>query len=298
MGKKVIDEGAPAYMAQYTALMTILLAFFILLNTLTQEQDAGFKAGIGDVKNAFGINGGLGLFQFSYVGNGAANPVATKRKNRTDNKEIGFEKKLLTSGGGAGNTDVDFDKDTMGEYLRLKIGYDFSYPHDADRIPDDMRDYLTKIGMGIQMFNYNISIRCYSMENEDMEKRFVLAYKRAVRIMNFLHRYCHIDYGRMLASGTGTDNYFQNVIENRSKKAEKNEGESPDAREKVDLSETNVKETADVQNSGDQKKDGGGRKSEPLGEKTETEERKDFEGKQGTFFYVFFKNTSKNVKTQ
>ena len=59
MGKKRKEELAPAYMGLYSSLMILLLAFFILLNSMATVQEAGFKAGIGKVQNAFGWKGGV-----------------------------------------------------------------------------------------------------------------------------------------------------------------------------------------------------------------------------------------------
>ena len=51
MGKKKDEGGAPAYMGLFTALMTVLLAFFILLVAMADTQDAGFYKGIGSVNH-------------------------------------------------------------------------------------------------------------------------------------------------------------------------------------------------------------------------------------------------------
>ena len=56
--------GAPAYMAQYTALMTILLAFFILLLTMGQDKVSQFKEGVGQIKNLVELTGGSGVLNF------------------------------------------------------------------------------------------------------------------------------------------------------------------------------------------------------------------------------------------
>jgi outer membrane protein OmpA-like peptidoglycan-associated protein len=56
--------GAPAYMAQYAALMTILLAFFILLLTMGREKVAEFKDGTGMIRNLVKLTGGSGVMDF------------------------------------------------------------------------------------------------------------------------------------------------------------------------------------------------------------------------------------------
>ena len=68
MGKefeKPKEELAPAYFVQYSALWCIMLAFFVLLLTLGTSQSGGNKAGVGEIRDAFGATGGLGLMAFA-----------------------------------------------------------------------------------------------------------------------------------------------------------------------------------------------------------------------------------------
>jgi len=146
MGKKVVDVGAPAYMAQYTALMTLLLAFFILLNTMQDEQESGFNEGIGDVKNAFGSSGGFGLFQFTYYGKGGGNPP--NPKTASDNAtQAGFDESLVKGSGGTGNTGVDTKDSSSGKYVVIKMPYSFA--KDDYVITGDMSDYLKRFATGM-----------------------------------------------------------------------------------------------------------------------------------------------------
>ncbi len=57
-------KGAPAYMGQFASLMTILLAFFIVMLTLGQNRVARFRVGYGQIRNIFGRQGGTGVLEF------------------------------------------------------------------------------------------------------------------------------------------------------------------------------------------------------------------------------------------
>lgn len=57
-------RGAPAYMGQFAALMTILLAFFIIMLTFGQDRVAQFKVGVGEIQNVIGLTGGSGVMSF------------------------------------------------------------------------------------------------------------------------------------------------------------------------------------------------------------------------------------------
>lgn len=68
MGKKVEppkEEKAPAYFVQYSSLWCIMLGFFVMLLSLGNTQMVPGADGIGEVRDAFGKGGGLGLLPFS-----------------------------------------------------------------------------------------------------------------------------------------------------------------------------------------------------------------------------------------
>ncbi len=59
---KVVE--APAYMGQFASLMTILLAFFIIMLSLGQNRSSQYKKGVGKIRNLGGIAGGTGVLEF------------------------------------------------------------------------------------------------------------------------------------------------------------------------------------------------------------------------------------------
>jgi flagellar motor protein MotB len=207
MPTKIIirDEGAPAYMAQYTALMTILLAFFVFMSTMSNQQASGFKAGLGDVQNAFGIEGGCGLMNFTLFGKGGAhapNPA------ETDAKFQGIHDNLLKSGSpGAGDTDIQVDDAGQSKYLRIKVPFDF--PRFSSKISDQMRNYLRETGVGFALFDYKIQIRSFAEDSGDDSADRLLAIKRSIQIMRCLNQISGVPLSRMEASGCSSDRYFQ-----------------------------------------------------------------------------------------
>lgn len=68
MGKKVEppkEELAPAYFTLYSALWCIMLGFFVMLLSLGNTQMGPGSDGVGQVRDAFGNAGGLGLLPFA-----------------------------------------------------------------------------------------------------------------------------------------------------------------------------------------------------------------------------------------
>ena len=63
--KRPKEELAPAYFVQYSALWCIMLGFFVLLLSLGESQTGPGEAGVGAIRDSFGVSGGLGLLPFS-----------------------------------------------------------------------------------------------------------------------------------------------------------------------------------------------------------------------------------------
>ncbi|MDF7800934.1 hypothetical protein P4C99_15770 [Pontiellaceae bacterium B1224] len=68
MGRKVKkpkEELAPSYFVQFAALWCILLGFFVMLLSLGSTQMGPGADGLGEVRDAFGSTGGLGLLPYA-----------------------------------------------------------------------------------------------------------------------------------------------------------------------------------------------------------------------------------------
>ncbi len=201
--KKIVDVGAPLYMGAYTALMTILLAFFIMLNSLTQTKKGGGHEGLGAIQNAFGVEGGFGLFQFTFWGKGgshAPNP-ADAEKN-----EAGVHAGLTEGSGGTGDTEMDAKAAKIDKYIRAKLPVEFA-PF-SDKLTQKSMDELKRMGIGLALFNYKIFIRVYCGEYGEDSKDSMLALRRAAQIMRALNWTANVPYDNMRAAGYSSIRYF------------------------------------------------------------------------------------------
>lgn len=200
--KRVMD-GAPPYMGQYASLMILLLAFFIVLVSFSTIQEAGLKAGIGDIKNAFGLSGGYGIFDYAFIGKGvgyAPNPT-------NDNLgEDGVENKLMMGEGGQGDTSLDIKEPDQTKYIRFKMKNQFETG--SDKLTKDMQEELRQIGIGVILGGYKIQIRCFSMESGDPDKNKSLALSRAAQVMRSLEKNGGVPYDKMECIGYSNDQYF------------------------------------------------------------------------------------------
>lgn len=203
MKKKILD-GQPLYMGQYTALMIILLAFFILLQTMSSVKEGGFKEGIGNVKNAFGLSGGMGMFEFVIPFKGGArtpNPVGTGNQDKQ-----GIHDNLVKGEGGTGNTEAKVNNQPIGRYLEVKIPIKFE--KFTTHLSPEGNAALDKFKVGFILYNYSITVKCYANEFKDRDKDNHLAMQRAANIMRYIHQTAAVPYSRLKAQGNSSLRYY------------------------------------------------------------------------------------------
>ncbi|MCJ8328944.1 MAG: OmpA family protein [Lentisphaeria bacterium] len=202
MAKQKKQEGAPAYMALFCGLMTILLAFFILLNTMTEEQESGYNKGMGMVRNSFGLKGGFGLLKYMKVVQGLRNdnPEQTEGTWGTEDKKIKGE-------GGTGNSDQTVEEHPLDNYIRVEVKYKFD--KGSYNVKPDLASYLDSIGTNFSIFDYKLNIRVYTGDFEGENENRELAMKRAIRIMMYLNGRNGVSLNNMRAVGYTHYRYFR-----------------------------------------------------------------------------------------
>ena len=207
MGKKKDEGGAPAYMGLFTSLMTVLLAFFILLVAMADTQDAGFYKGIGSVRNSLGITGGYGLMEFAkYAGNKGVLGV----NESVEEVEDGERQKLNIDEGerGVGTVDIeDVKEDDKGYYISVFIPHLFERGSAKILRDSTLADYLRKMAIGFLNVKDTITIRSYAADGGSKEANQSLATKRSNAIMRYMQRY-GMDYNRLVGVGYSHDRYF------------------------------------------------------------------------------------------
>jgi len=212
--KRAKPEGSPQYMGLFTSLMTVLLAFFIILNSMADVQESGFNSGIGDVKNAFGLTGGVGIMKFNLriVGNGVIKEAA---EHMDPYGEVGFHEETMKGEGGPGNIDQPIEDFNKAIYLRIKIPYKFQ--KGSYSISTEMAGFFDLVGMGFELFDLKFDVRVFCKENrldktipkiEAIKADETLAIKRAFFILLYMQQDSGISYQKMNAIGYGNTRYF------------------------------------------------------------------------------------------
>ncbi|MCM8535178.1 MAG: OmpA family protein [Lentisphaeraceae bacterium] len=208
MAKKQDEGGAPAYMGLFTSLMTVMLAFFILLVAMADSQDAGFYKGIGSVRNALGITGGYGLMNFAKY----AGEQGMLASEDGEGEELGENEKptLMSVEGdrGVGTVDIEDVKEVdNGHYISVFIPHLFDRGSAVIRGSSSLADYLRKMSIGFLNVKDSITIRTFSNDADSFENNQILATKRANAIMKFMKNN-GLGYERLSAVGYANERYF------------------------------------------------------------------------------------------
>ncbi len=206
MGKKPDEGGAPAYMGLFTSLMTVLLAFFILMVSMADSQDAGFYHGVGSVQNTYGVKGGLGVMNFARkAGDKGMLGVSEENEDTNATKQLLFEPE---GDGGLGTVDVDgINEVEKGVYISVFIPHTFEKGSTRLDPNSKLADYLKKMSIGFLSVKEDIVIRTYAEDGGNKTENQLLATKRANSIMKFLHSK-GISYSRLTSTGYNYDRYF------------------------------------------------------------------------------------------
>ena len=181
--KEEPKKGAPAFMATFADLMTLLLVFFILLNVYAREKQHGLLASMsGAFSSAFHSKLGQGgLLDGSEA-------VHEEEAPRTDFRftEDGKEDETRHRRSG---TEVEM-KRSKAEALKAQrereIGSIFSFPHGSDEIPPRGRKYLDrKVRELDSRRSLMVSILTKASFNESITP-MELAYRRARAIIRYM----------------------------------------------------------------------------------------------------------------
>lgn len=207
--KKRILDGQPPYMAQYSGLMIILLAFFIVMQSLSAVKQSGYQTGVGDVKNAFGINGGLGIFAFVVSAHGGS---STPNPAGNNPSKVGIHENLVKGEGGSGNTEAATKSHELGQYLQVTIPIVFEKYKTS--LSATERQKLDTFKVGFILYDYRIMVKCFANDYRDKEKDNHLAMQRAANIMRYINESAQIPYSRLEALGNSSIRYYSNIDAN------------------------------------------------------------------------------------
>lgn len=203
------EEGAPAHVGLFAGLMTIMLAFFILITSMASQKDPDSAAGeLDEVQGAFGMRGGFGVMQYSRILHGGSRLTPSDDSEQEDGDG---EDRLRQGAGGDGNTDSQYDSYKRGHYVSVRVPHKFKAG--SFSVPNELASYLQVTGTGFAMFDYVLNVRCYAGDTGKPTQDHELAAKRAAAVVRYLHQGCAIPYSRMRAAGYASRRYFPRAVD-------------------------------------------------------------------------------------
>lgn len=211
------EDGAPAYMAQFTALMTILLAFFICMLTMGQQKASQYKKqGYGFIKNAFGAKGGLGLM--GYWRTVQKNfPKVPESVPEDDDGMQAYVKGAFTSG--AFDAEEISRTDVQNRGYSIRIITPVIFDKDSAALSIESRKYLERVG-GIlsNMDEHMLTVSCYQSTGNPVKDRLIAA-KRAAVVVRYLQDRCNVPPGRLRGIGYAHSKYLGDLGDNMKNQA-------------------------------------------------------------------------------
>jgi chemotaxis protein MotB len=203
------EEGAPAYMAQFTALMTILLAFFICMLSLGSTREAEYKDGIGNVRDAFGVSGGLGLLPYW--------KAIMNRYPKIDADSEEVKRNLIGYRRGTFQSDILSLSQAIRGRLRqqhrsVRIMTPIRFAVGSAVLDADARAYLSSLGQVVfAMRNCQLAICCYAPD--DAQGTITLSAMRAAAVSRYLAAACGLPQSSLSGIGYAHTKYLGELDE-------------------------------------------------------------------------------------
>ncbi len=209
--KKYISVGAPLWMSQFTAVMLILIVFFMILCTMANEQAAGMKAGdgMGAVRqlNALGIFVGTGTFRFG--NHGQAKSFAPNPGSQATDAPPGVHIDLVKGSGGIGNTDLKMGQQQDIKYLSLPIPSEF--PLGSAVLTQQLKEEIRRMAIALSTETEPIIVKCFTSEDADA-KNASLALARAEALATEMSRFGGIPLSNLKCVGYSDYRYLGNSL--------------------------------------------------------------------------------------
>ena len=203
------EEKAPAYMTMYSALWCIMLAFFVVLMTLGRQKSDKYKKGIGAVKNAFGVRGGMGMMEYwrkASDGQGDNNPNPPDEQEEGD--VVGHFKGMLWKEGLSNVSILKTEFDDRG--ISITIDTPIEFVTNSAVLGREACAFLSRMGgVFYNMPGFEITVQDLTMREKDTDDRnLLLAIERASAVTRYLQDEARIPADRIIAVGFSNRKYL------------------------------------------------------------------------------------------
>ncbi len=195
------EQGAPAWMATFSDMATLLLTFFILLLSFATMDIVKFRDAMGSIQQALGFMP-VGTGMFNQSRRPATYDLPVKKAAGGVSIQLTNEMEEMIEDRGL-QEDIDIESTPRGVILRVK-GRLFFNPGDASLKPDAY-PVLDKIAEMIKKFPYRVSIEGHTdnipIKNSKYASNWELSMARALSVLQFLTKSKGIDPKKLSIAG-------------------------------------------------------------------------------------------------
>jgi chemotaxis protein MotB len=206
------EEGAPAWMATFSDMATLLLTFFVLLLSFANLDVENFRMALGSVKQALGVQMEADG-SFEGLSSSPADPVIQISDSRSRSKKVRRDRDLATQvamlqrfihGRGMGRQ-IEVEGTPRGIVLRIKELV--LYRSGSDELTPESTEVLRLVGEVFDAFEGNLIIEGHTdnrpINSERFPSNWELSTARSTAVLRFFIREKHIDVRRVGIAGYG-----------------------------------------------------------------------------------------------
>ncbi len=214
------EEGAPAWMATFADLATLLMTFFVLLLSFASMDVVKFRQMAGSVKDAFGTQvESPGVFEEK--SDTAVTIQLSEEENRTiDMMQMGEQiRKTVEDQGLEGKTDIKVDDSGV----ILTVDGTFMFDGGSAKLKPEFEKFLADIAKIIEENNYPLAIEGHSdnipIKSPIYPSNWELSSARATAVLRYLIEKYKVPPNRLMAVGYSDTRPLvpNNSPENRAK---------------------------------------------------------------------------------
>jgi chemotaxis protein MotB len=198
------EGGAPAWMATFADMMSLLLTFFVLLLSFAEMDIVKFRDAMGSINQALGfMPSGRGMFQHTSSPAPFEDPMATSVSKSANDEIMEALKELIAKNGL--KEDVEVEDSDRGVILRVR-GRMFFNAGSAD-LKYESQPVLEKIADLMKKFPSKVSIEGHTdnipMSAGKYSSNWEISTARAYAALRFLQERGKIDAARINIAGFG-----------------------------------------------------------------------------------------------
>jgi chemotaxis protein MotB len=185
--KQEAAAGSPGWLVLYTSLIVILVAFFVLLNSMALQDQESVKKAIGSLRGSFGVLSGGFKTSTSKEPTLDFSSMEIEKNKQTVNS---FMQKVIELFRLVDVHRINVEKE--GTNIRINIPSNILFVRDSAQIQETSKPILDKFTQELRKIDSLISIAGHTsdsvVQTVEFPSNWELSIKRAVRIAEFFQK--------------------------------------------------------------------------------------------------------------